>query len=204
MAKKSPCPKDAFFMGHFYDDEKKINFFRELFSKYIKFNEEIEKSFNGRLSDLFGNDNVVGVLCRGTDYILFKPQNHPVQPEPEMVVQKVADVMKTYACNKVFLATEDADILDLFQKYFKTSLLYIDQVRLSKSEMINNKWLAFEKNKLYPNRDKLNEAIDYLFAMYALSKCKCFVSGRTGGAKGVLMMTKGFQYQYIYDLGLYK
>jgi hypothetical protein len=175
-----------------------------LFHKYIKLNVSIKKQFDEKWSELTNGHRVVGCLLRGTDYVLLKPQNHPIQPVPEVVCEKIKEVMQMFRCTHVFLATEDADILELFKKIFGNSLLYIDQVRISKKNMDPKSFLSLNKNCLCGSRDLFKDALDYLFATYVLSKCNCFVSGITGGMKGVLLMTNGFEYQYIYNLGVYK
>lgn len=199
--KKAAYPSKSFFMGQFYDDKKKIEFYRELFRKYIRFNsmtlEELELSKNKILPK---GAKVVGVLCRGTDYVLNQPKNHPIQPDSKMVIQDVKKVMRNYGCDYVFLATEDQDIYDDFKTAFDNHLLAIEQKRISKKNMASL-WLSDEKKK--NNDDPYLSGLNYLTATYILSKCDCFISGRTGGAKGVLLMTDGFIYKYIYDLGLY-
>ncbi len=45
--------------------------------------------------------------------------------------------------------------------------------------------------------------LDYLSALYQLSKLKCFLAGNCTGTIGVLILTEGFDYQYIYNTGRY-
>ena len=204
FAKREFCPSKKFLMGLFYNDEKKLFYFRNLFHKYIVFNELIKKDFESRWKMIAENRRIVGCLLRGTDYVLKKPKNHPVQPSPEIVCEKIKLVMQDYNCERVFLATEDADILELAKEKFGNSLLYIEQFRMSKKEMNPQTFLYSNKKAASKNMNLLKDALDYLFATYALSRCNCFISGITGGMKGVLLMTEGFEYQYIYDLGLYE
>ena len=53
-------------------------------------------------------------------------------------------------------------------------------------------------------RDPVKDALDYFAAIYLLTHCCCFIGGRTGGTKGVLLMEEEFEYIKIYNLGLYK
>lgn len=204
--KMAPSPNKKYLMGQyeFYDNPKRIEYFRRIFQKYIRFNEGIKK----HLSEVFQNvtkdkEDIIGVLCRGTDYVLLKPKNHPIQPSTEIVVKDVHEAMDKYRCSKVFLATEDKDILEYFKKEFGEKLLFLHQKRLSKNDMSGKMFLAEEKKK-DKHINTYDDALKYLEAIYILSHCKCFIGGRTGGTKGVLLMTKGFTYNKIYDLGLYK
>ena len=51
--------------------------------------------------------------------------------------------------------------------------------------------------------DAYQEGMDYLVTIVTLSKCNCFVGGHTSGTVGVILMNEKFDYQYIFDLGLY-
>ena len=52
--------------------------------------------------------------------------------------------------------------------------------------------------------DSFSRGIGYFAATYILSKCTCYIAGMTGGSKGVLIMSEGFEYKKIYNLGLYE
>ena len=36
-----------------------------------------------------------------------------------------------------------------------------------------------------------------------LARCDCLVAGSVGGTYGALLMSKGYDYEYVYDLGVY-
>ena len=69
--------------------------------------------------------------------------------------------------------------------------------------MNGNFYLAQEKERQLNNRNRHEDALNYLAAVYLLTQCNCFLGGRTGGTKGVLLAADGFDYVKIYDLGLY-
>jgi hypothetical protein len=111
--------------------------------------------------------------------------------------------MKEKRCNYVFVATEDKDILNVLKAEFGDKLLFLDQRRYSSKDMQSDQLLAQIKEK-DKERNPIKDALDYYAAIYLLTRCCCFIGGRTGGTKGVLLMNNGFEYQKIYDLGLYK
>ncbi len=204
--KMTPAPHKKYLMGQyeFYNQPKRIEYFRDIFHKYIKFNKTTKSILTKTYNDITkGETNIIGVLCRGTDYIILKPKGHPIQPSQEMVVEDVRNTMKKYNCRYVFLATEDEDIFQYFKQQFGQQLLFLEQERTSKNNMSGDKYLAQER-ELDKKRNPYDDAIKYLSAIYILSRCKCFIGGCTGGTKGVLLMTKGFEYNKIYNLGLYK
>ena len=103
----------------------------------------------------------------------------------------------------MFVATEYKDILDVLKAEFGDKLLFLDQRRYSGKDMQSAQVLAQIKKK-DKERNPIKDALDYFAAVYLLTRCCCFIGGRTGGTKGVLLMDDGFEYKKIYDLGLYK
>lgn len=206
LSKKESSPSVRYLMGHseFYDNPERQRYFRNIFNAYIRFNKRTLERLNIEKEKCFKeHKRVVGVLCRGTDYVLKKPKNHPIQPLPENVILDVKQVMKEYNCGAVFLATEDEDIFNLFKKEFGENLLFVEQKRISKSNMQRGEFLAEGKSRLNSFTTPFEEGVSYLSATYILSNCTCFISGRTGGAKGVLLMSDSFEYCKIYNLGEY-
>ena len=206
LGRKLPYPRLEYYMGQspFYENEDRIKYFHNLFQEYIVFNDRTTNYLDELHNTMFGDKGrIVGVLCRGTDYMQKKPRNHPVQPNPLDVIRDTKEVMNKYNCDYVFVATEDADILDVFKNEFGRRLLYIEQTRLRKQDITKNDYLSSAFMRLNQSNDIFHRCIDYLSATFLLSKCNCYIAGRTGGSKGVLIMSNGFEFKKIYDLGLY-
>lgn len=204
--KQEPSPTPEYLMGQeaFYDNASRIDFFRDVFHRYIRFNDKTEKYLLNTKKNIFGERrNIVGVLCRGTDYVTLRPKGHPIQPSPEEVIADTEKTLKDYGCDYVFLATEDLDILNLFKAHFGDKLLYIDQERFSKDNVKNGELLSATKQRLAPDISPYTSALQYLSAIWLLTECDCFLGGRTGGTKGVLIMSHGHRYRKVYNLGMY-
>lgn len=202
----SPSPSKKYLMGQseFYDQPERIAYFRNIFKQYIHPNDNTLEYLKAKEQHLLdGKGRVLGILCRGTDYVVARPKNHPVQPEISEIIKDARIVMKEKRCDYVFVATEDQDILAALKTEFDNKLLYLNQRRYSSKDMCSDQLLAQVKEK-DSKRDPIEDALDYLTAIYLLTRCCCFIGGRTGGTKGVLLMSEGFEYQKIYNLGLYK
>ena len=205
LSDQYPAPSTKYLMGNtdFYTDLNRRNYFKKYFKKNIRFSniafEYLEQVKNTIIPK---NTRVLGVLCRGTDYALKRPKGHPIPPTTEKVIVKAREVMNEYHCEYLFLATEDSSILKKFVDAFGKQLLYVEQKRISPDEMkeVNN---VMDAN-IKVNEDRFKMGLDYLCATYVLSKCNCFVATRCGGTKGVLLMTDGFEYEYIYNLGFFE
>ena len=177
-------------------------YIKKIYKQYVRFNDLTYKYIENEYRTILkGKDKVLGVLCRGTDYTLTKPESHPVQPEPEKVIKKAKGVIADRQLDYIYLATEDQDIYTLFQKEFGEILITNKQDRFSKNEIVKDKYLYQIKHDR--EKDKYFLGLEYLSSMYLLSKCHSFIGGRTRGATGVLLMTDGFDYQYIWNLGIY-
>lgn len=189
----------------FYRDlfeKNRIAYLRSLFGKYIHFNKKTKNYIEEKYNSIIENKkNILGVLCRGTDFTLKQPPFHPIQPTTEQVIEKAEEVMKKYNCSHIFLATEDSDVFKIFSEKFGNKLLYVEQRRYSIKEF--EKINAISQVKSDTKSDKYKLALDYLSSIYILSKLKFFIGGICGGTQGVYLMSKGFDYDYLWDLGEY-
>ena len=186
-----------------WEDKEKLAMFRKVFNKYVRFNDYTQSFLDLQVKRvLTDKHNAIGVLCRGTDFLINKPTGHEIQPDPQVVLNDVKEEFSKGSYDAVFLATEDLDILNMFKEEFKDKLLYIDQVRISKKDMRGDKWLAAElkDNKEYQSEDVF---LNYFSATYVLTKCKCLFAGRNNGSKGVLYMPSCYDFVKIYNLGQY-
>jgi hypothetical protein len=205
ISRKTPSPRGEYFMGHFYNDKKRIAYFRGLFKKYIIINKTTQDYLASEYEKILKNKGkVLGILCRGTDYLLNQPSNHPVQPDPLDVIKKAEEAVIENNCSYIFLATEDENIYACFREHFREKLLVNQQRRISHNEMTNISGVAIARSKIIREKNSYLSGLEYLSAINLLSKCSCFIGGRTGGTKAVLLMSDGFEYEYIYDLGYYK
>ena len=176
-----------------------VQYWYNICKKYVRFKPEVESVLIKKKEIL---DNVMekklGVLCRGTDYINLKPGGHPVQPDTDIVIEKAKHLMKIKGCKCIFLATEDADILERFRKEFGDYVLTNQSTRFSNTE---GKYLAeiMEEKSV----GKYESGLNYLTTIYLLSQCDCLLSGRVSGLLGALLMRGFYEYQYFWNYGFY-
>ena len=179
-------------------DEQKIDFWKSIAQKYLIVNEEIVKEAEKIADKIFGTSKILGVLARGTDYINMKPYNHPVQPSPEQLMEKIDEVMVKQGCDKIYLATEDKGIFSKMKNRYGDKIIALDVERheTKGNQNINDVRRMQEK-------DDYTMAKDYLITILLLSKCDCLVAGNTSGSIGALLLNKEYEYQYIFNLGRY-
>ena len=185
----------------FITNEGLVRYWRNICRKYVRFNPKVglfveecaRKVFNGRCPQ-----NIVGVLCRGTDYVGLRPHNHPVQPDCDMIIDKVIEIVEANHCDAVYLASEDAYIMSRFRE--KLGGLLLDSIG-EKYSGVGNEYLAdfFRREKT----DSFKQGLDYLASIYCLSRCGYLIAGRTSGSVAAFLLSEGFRYYHFWNLGVY-
>nr|WP_308624384.1 hypothetical protein [uncultured Eisenbergiella sp.] len=178
---------------------EKCKEWRAFFNRYLIVNSKISQETDAMYKEMFGLGRTLGVLCRGTDYINNRPKNHPIQPEPEEVIQKAEAVMREYKCEWIYLATEDEAIYKRFQEAFGDKLKVTGAKRCADTGNKNINDIVYQRK-----HDRYIKGKEYLINILLLAKCDCLVAGSVGGTYGALLMSKGYEYQYVYDLGRYE
>ncbi|MDR3058228.1 MAG: glycosyltransferase family 4 protein, partial [Prevotella sp.] len=188
------------------EDMDKKKQFSQLYKKYIRPNNETQAYLTKELDTILqAKGKVLGVLCRGTDYLYIKPSNHPVQPDPMDVINRTKQVMTEMNCPYIYLTTEDDAIYELFRKHFPGDQFLSDKHhrdRFKINRETGAKWISeiLETKKA----DNRLLGLQYLSSLNILAHCNCFIGGCTGGTLGVSLMTSGFEYMYVWQLGIYK
>ena len=171
---------------------------RKLFDQYFIVKEDIIEEAESLKKELFQGQRVLGVLCRGTDYVNTRPKDHPIQPSADQMIEKVRAVMREQKCACIYLATEDADIYERFQKEFGELVKTLRSNRYSNTGKENINDIAVREGG---NRYQMGR--QYLISILLLAGCSCLVAGSAGGTYGALLMGPEYDYQYIFDLGTY-
>jgi len=192
-------PNDS--LDFLYCDEI-INYYHGITEKYMKFNSKtkdfVEKAYDKYIKSKVGDDTkIIGVLARGTDYTNGKPFYHPVQPTLQMMFEQIDEWRDRYGIKKVYVATEDEDMLKAYLEKYGDDLLFVNQKRVS----LKSGFLC--KNTDFMDRDPFIRGAEYLSSIYCLSKCNMLVAGRTSGTVGACLMSEGFEKKQIFTLGRY-
>lgn len=158
--------------------------------------EDVLKPYVNNLFESVVEQGVIGVLARGTDYTQFRPHGHPVQPTVEQLAAAIDEYSKRgHEGERIYLVTEDASVARAFQNR------YGDRLILSRQSFVDYRggWLC-ENSCVNHNRER---GYAYLKAIVDLSRCTSIFAGRTSGAVGAFLLSKGFQKAVFFDLGLY-
>ena len=184
--------------------EDEVDFWGALYNDFLIFNDKTNDYIQDELNTIIGDRRVLGVLCRGTDYLLEKPKNHPVQPELNEIIVKAREMFDEGGYEYMYLATEDSKFDEAFREEFKAKMLvnkrkYYDKIFDSQNlELIKD--VHFDREN-----DEYLKGIEYLSSLYILANCKALVAGNCGGTQAAVFLNRNkYEKKYIFDLGLYK
>lgn len=182
-------------------NDQKIRYWRSIFYKYVRFQPYVKEVLENNYKKYFSGicrEEIVGVLCRGTDYRLLRPKGHPIQPENEYIISVVKNKMRELKRKKIFLVTEDISIISAFESEFGEEVFYCQSTRF---KLLKSEYLAEHIDRL--KSDKFKQGLEYLTAIYCLSKCDVMIAGRTSGSVVAHLMAENTQQAYFIDLGIY-
>ena len=167
------------------------------------FREEMDEYFDAVL----GGKKALGLLIRGSDYISTGLSGLRKMATVEQMTPKIHQWMEDYGYEKLFLATEDADILASMRKEFGKKLIALSQKRLSVANLREGQVISeYEKEtggEDYAARLE-DTTINYFYALYILSRCDAFLcSGQCNGWDNVLSLNGGrFERSYKFTVGV--
>lgn len=173
---------------------------REIYKKYLRLNQEM-KSYIDPIREKFFREHggkVLGVVARGTDY-RYGGFDVPKPMEDEEYIRLVREKMEEWNCNSLFLATEDADVLERFrQASFGDRLNDLEQERF-RYEDVSRKGIVLAKMKKENN--DYHDEMPYLAVLYLLASCSALISNCRCGAFEVADFLNGGEYQHRYCCG---
>lgn len=183
----------------FFENENGIlDYWRGICKKSIRFNKTVENRLQ-KEKLIFQGKRILGVLCRGTDYVSMRPKGHPIQPSAEMVMDKVDQTLKKENFDAVYLVTEDWKIVSAFKQKYGSKLLLSKQDYIEYDYDKRNYLAAYYEDK----QDGYNRGLDYLIALLLLIDCNGLITTMTSGSVGVMCLAKDYDFFYVFDLGYY-
>ncbi len=180
-------------------NDELVRFWHQLYLRYCPISKSIELEAEQRMRALFTEtDRVLGVLCRGTDYIHLKPIEHPRQPLPEELFPIIDEKLEYKGYSDIFLMSEDGEVVQKFKDYYGTKVKHISQqyVAIQSNEHLNE---AYVRERI----DIVQRNKEYLIGLVMLAKCKGLVAGRTSGSVMARIISNGYQDYYFWNRGRY-
>lgn len=165
----------------------------------------VEKEYNSLFVSEGGKKHrMLGVICRGTDYVKCKPLGHPVQPTAEQVIERAKVLLERYRLESIYLATEEYAIYEKFEKAFP-GLIIVNQRQYYDGIFNANNMSFIYEVQFDRENDIYLKGLEYLSSLQLLSRCDVLLGGNCGGACAALYMNNmNYKYVELFDLGTYK
>lgn len=180
----------------------------KVYHQLVRLNEPTSQYVEKEYNDLFFDGNgqkksVLGVICRGTDYVKQKPLGHPVQPAVEQVIERAKILLKQYRLDQIYLATEELAIFEKFDKEFPGKVL-VNQ-RQYYDGIFNTRDMSYIYEVQFDRENDIYlKGLEYLSSLQLLSRCDVLLGGNCGGACAALYMNNmRYKHTELFNLGLY-
>lgn len=167
-------------------------------AKYIRFAPNVMSRVDNLTED-WASASILGVKLRGTDYVTTRAKAHAVQPDIEEAIAFIMETIKSKGIvyDALFLATEDATIIEAMRSRFGGKLILNDIDRFDHDEV----W--FKSDRLNKDKHKMGE--DYCVEIGMLIRCNSLIaSGSQGTWATVILNNDKFETVNLIRLGAYK
>ncbi len=168
------------------------------------FNKQFLNEIDEYASELLNGKKVLGVLIRGTDYIVSGMGGSRKMATVDDMVPTIRQWIAEDGYEKIFLATEDQDVLEKMRAEFGNTVIAVSQVRRRVSDFVGVSLISdLEKKEDDPAAVEDN-TVNYFYALYILSRCDSFMaSGLCHGWDVVNSFHEGdFIRSMIFQVGL--
>ena len=202
-------PKDA-------DDTNTIrvvNYYSVMYAKMLRRKGDLDLSIlqPSFLSEMktYGDavirdQRMLGVLLRGSDYITSGMGGSSRPRTVEEVSPVIAEWFREGKYDRIFLATEDGDLLDDMVKTFGRSVISVSQERYRVADFREGMTTISELDRArHPGSayDAFVEdtVVNYLYAIYMLSRCEAFMYSCHCGGVSLARQFNADRYEKLYS-----
>ncbi len=150
------------------------------------------------------DQRMLGVLLRGSDYVASAMGGFSRPRQVAEVAPMIRKWLEEGGYDRIFLATEDGDLLDDMLERFKGKVICISQERYRVSDFRDGMTTISELDRArYPGRaydaHVEDATVNYLYALYMLSRCEAFMYSCHCGGVSLARQFRGDQFQKLYS-----
>lgn len=175
----------------------------KIFKKLVVLNDDTKHYIDDEYKRIINpSSRIMGVLCRGTDYLDYK--GLPIQPKVEDMISDCKVWMSEYHYEYIYLATESEEIYNQFVAAFP------NQIIVNKRDYFDKKMSAeclrlIGEVHFDRENDNYIRGLQYLSSLVILSRCNALLAGNCGGTLFSLFYNnRKYERFKIYDLGIQK
>jgi hypothetical protein len=175
-----------------------INYLRLNFNKFIKIKPKIQKKIDKFLKIELRKKKVLAINIRGNDMFASHARGQRSLMDYESYLKPLVQFkIKKQEFNKIYLATIDNNIRELFKKDFN-KILVINKTILSKEKMHSN-GDALYRSYYESNSFKKKLALESLIDMQYLARSNYALYMSSNVSLVAMLMRKNFNYKFIDD-----
>lgn len=148
-----------------------------------------------------GFQRILGVSYRFAGHAKTSPHrapDHPIQPQTDQLLQAVRQRFDAWGMDAVFLATESADAVRLFQEALGPRLIALERVRQQEGVVYSRQ----RPNPMYTPQALYQTSLDYLTEMELLARCSSLLGTLTSGLRyAIIRNNAAYEHLEILDYG---
>lgn len=174
-------------------DEQEIDFLAKIFKKYMKLNDRVKETIEFELNEAANGGKTLGVHVRATDFNQGY-NRHPVAVSPAEYLDIAKKAFTERKYEKIFLATDDQRVVNLFQDCFGDKL-----------EFYKNTYRSVDGNAIhYGNYMVEREHHKYLLGLeiikdfYTLGMCDGLIAGNSNVSICARIVKRAREEKYDY------
>lgn len=178
---------------------------RNVYRKYIHVNEMTERYIDFMWEKVTGkqeNSGFLGVRCRGTGYNIVHAEGLSTVTSVD-IISLVKQAMKGGGMNKIFLATDDTDIISLFEAAFDEDILFFleEEDRISTSDVEKeiecgeDIWIAQVEAMKKKTSNLYMHNLNYITEIMLLTKCEGIISNKCSAGLCLPIMKTDWKYE---------
>lgn len=185
-------------------DSKDFQTWSFLFRKFVKLNSETARYVEEEQTKLQIGSDTLGILMRGTDYLTLKPKGHPIQPDPQTLLDDAKEMFLANGYEKVYVATDERKMFNLACESFGINRV-LENKRTYYDEIFYRNETVTEIGQVHFERENDNywKGIEYLSSLILLSRCNGIVAGNCGGTLFAVLFSGEYKVKKIFMLGYY-
>lgn len=182
-------PHASSFAASYLVTEEEIEQLGYIYGKYIHLNTETKEYLEKEIKGKLRFKRTLGLHVRGTDFnVGFK--DHPIVISPTEFLNSTLQEIKTNKYEQVFLATDDQNVLRLFQKSLGDTLVYYEDTARSDDNV------GVHSHSIERPKHFYRLGLEVLRDVYTLANCEGLICGLSQVAFAARYIKKSLGHSY--------
>lgn len=164
--------------------------FHTMYCKFLHLNDEVKTAYDVELQSIYEKvypGKLIGVVVRGTDYLILRPSGHPVQPSLNQIFEQFDSIL--HEEDYIYLASDEAKVVDLFRQMYPNRIITSESMYFDDAYNKEDPHLsAFTFDR---ENDRYLQGFDYFKRIYILAHCSSLVGGMNGAVRATQIIKEG-------------